>query len=290
MAKSLELDIANVTSTGVDADGYLEVQHDAEGEQNAGVPGGQACYPHGLWSRPIDPQIDPASGQPIPSKACRVLTMYEGGVLHSMPLDDPRVVAALPAINAGETILYGDFGNFFRLHADGSCSIATTDKGGNPTGRTVALRVTPTEKTFDSPWGQERFDQSAWKMVHTPSGARITAGGIGGLPGPLGQLSSYIRMQAALIEINATALTLGPSGGIAQNVVQAQAFYSEVLVPIAAALGGIAAALEGLQITVDPSMTKPCTPPIQAAVPLCAAAVTAIAISLPTVSTQCAIS
>src|ERR1700735_2010761 len=106
--QSFQWDIHNITGSSVDGDGFQSVTVDAYGEQGSvPIP---VQHMHGLWSMPIDPVVDPGSGEPIPSRACAALVAWEGSEGHAWPLNDPRVIANLPTGVAGETIIFNDFG------------------------------------------------------------------------------------------------------------------------------------------------------------------------------------
>jgi hypothetical protein len=255
MGKSLELDIVNIVSTNIDPDGFLSGTYDADGD--AGSPSHQVGAIHGLFSRPLDPAIDPASGQPDPEKACRSLLYYQGGQGHLIPLDDVRTVATLPPILPGETMVLSDFGNFTRYHADGSIDDSTTTTGGSSTGQSVYSRVAPDNFEWLAPWGRMRYDATGFMLA--PLGGALLMGGYAG--GILPNLGSYWRIAADMVEINGGAVTIGPTGAVGQPVAQAPA--------LVAILGTIA------QVAI-----------VTQAVQACQAA---IAGALPAISTQTAV-
>lgn len=274
--QSFHWDIYNVTGSSVDADGFHSVTVDAEGEQGSvPIP---VQHMHGLWSMPLDPVVDPGSGEPIPSKACAVLVAWEGSSGHAWPVNDPRVVANLPTGVPGETILFNDFGAFIREHADGSISLSTTTTGGSPAGQTVASRVMPTGFLEFAPWGRRTFDQNGFRVTHV-GGAKLSLGYAGGLvPG----LSSTFLAQADIVSISGSAVSIGPSGVAQQPVAQA--------LPLVTILADIAAALQAINagMALITSLT-PGAGPAAAAAPFVQTAAAAIASALATISTRTAI-
>ena len=101
-----EWDIGLVTFSEVDDDGFIGIQCDMPGEKNAGVEAGEMGAAYGMYSRPHDPSLD-AEGEPIPSSACGVLHAYYGAKLHVWPQTDPRMMAKLPRVKKGGSVLYG---------------------------------------------------------------------------------------------------------------------------------------------------------------------------------------
>ncbi len=278
-----EWDIANVHGTSVDTDGYQSTQHDADGEDQAGAPPNQSHHLFGSWGRAPDAVVEPSTGggtgQPDPSKSAGVLVAMEGGVGHSWDLEHPPTIAILPTPLGGEHVTYSSAGNFTRHFNDGRICRSTTDAGGHG-GRTISDWVTPTAFTRDAPWGREGFDATGWRVNHV-GGARLTLGFISGLPAPFGgKGQSYVRAQADMVEINGSAITIGPTGAIGQPVAQA--------LPLSAILTSIGAALTALQTAVGGA--GPGGPAAAAAsLPFVTAAMTQIAAALTTISTQTAI-
>lgn len=272
-----DIDIVNVVGTHVDANGFLSLQPEAEGPNGAAPP-----YPtmhwHGLWSCPRDPVVDPGSGRPDPSKSCSMLRWLEGSSGFSFPLHDVRTIADLPIGTPGETIVHNDFGAFSRYHEDGSITHSTTSAGGASTGQTIADRITPTGFLRFAPWGKQTFDATGFRVKHV-GGARFALGYAGGLiPG----LESYARIQADIVEINASAIAFGPAGVPTQPVAQA--------VPLVAILGTISDALVAIQVAMGTiTAGSGGGPAAAAAAPQVEAAVAAIAGALVVISTQTAI-
>lgn len=267
---TLEWDIQTVIGSHVDEDGFLELQLDDLGDE--GGPPVPVQYIHGLWACPLDAEVDPDSGQPIPAKASAAFSIYEGGERHCVPLSDPRTIGQLPLGKPGEAILHNDYGCYVRLHENGAISAATTTDGGAPSGQAVTQWVQPTYFARSAPWGQERFDQHAYRIRHV-GGARLTLGYAGGLvPGQ----GSTFRAQADMVEINGSSVSIGPSGVPAGPVVAAQQFQT-VLTAVGVALTAVQTSL------ADPTLLgSPSAAPVAAAVAL-------IATFLETCSTRTAV-
>ena len=235
----LHWDVGCAMLSAYDADGFLGIQHDAEGEGDSGLHPYEVEHIGGLVHRPLDPVVDD-SGIPIEGQSASVLIATEStGVGHIIPLGDPRVTAnLLPAAAKGETIVHSSFGQFSRYFADGSIAHCTTDKGGDPSGQTVASWVTPTSFEQHASFGQMVFDATGYR-VSTLGGARLTLGYAGGLvPG----LGAYARLSADMVSIEGAAVTLAPSGGIPGPVVKAEQLMV-VLDTVALALTAIQASL-----------------------------------------------
>ena len=219
------LDIGIPTASSYDDDGFLSVQYDAEGEQNAGVAGYECHHFLGSMARPLDPVVD-STGQPDATNAGQMLIAMEGGKGHAFMLQDVRIVPKLPALKPGEKIDYGCSGAFTRYRADGSIVQFTTDQGGDPAGRSIYQSVGA--KAADGslefcrigPWGQEHWGKNGYRLLHE-SGVRISAGTIGGLPDPLSAIASSYRVQAGVIRLDAGVVMLGPQGASAEPAAKA---------------------------------------------------------------------
>lgn len=284
-AGMIAFDIAAVVGTNIDADGFDEIQHDAEGEQKAGAPSNQAHHFFGSWGRALDPVTEPAKegavGQPDPSKTSQVLVGYEGSSGHSWAMEDPRLINVLPTPGKGEHLTYSFSGCFTRHHIDGSISHATTDAGGFG-GQTVAQRITPTSFMRFAPWGRETFDATGYRLTHA-GGARFSMGFLSGLPAPLDGGISYARVQADTIELNGAAIHIGPTASIVQPVAQAAP-----LVVVLNAIGVAMTALAAVTSTLVPASGATVGQTGAAAAAVTAAGVL-IAQALLTISTQTAI-
>lgn len=271
----MEADVVNVATTTIDADGFELSQHDADGEQGS-LPF-EAHHPFGVWGRPFD-GVTGTDGQVDASQSGDQLIFYIGGIGHALKLGDPRVIPNVPAPAPGETVLYGSAGCFGRFHVDGSVSIATTDSGGDSGGQTVAQRVTPSSFERYAPWGRETFDAMSYRVAHA-GGSKLTLGYVSG-PGPLQGGQSYARVQAQIVEINGSMVSIGPSGVPAQPVVQAQPLQT-ILTSISTALLAIQTGVAGIPSGGSAAAS--------AMAPAIAAAVAQIATALEIIATQSAI-
>lgn len=276
---TLNLDIVNITSTYQDPDGFLVGTYDADGDK--GSPAHPIRHVGGVVHRPLDPVIDPASGQPDPSKSCSALLYYQGGQGHLIPLDDVRSVAQLPAVLPGERMFGSDFGSFTRWHADGSIDDSTTTAGGAGNGQSVYSRVAPDNFERNAPWGRERFDATGYLLA--PQGGALFMGGYAG--GILPNAGSYWRLAADMIEINGGAVTIGPTGAVGQPVAQAPA--------LVAILGSIATALQAINTAIAtfvPGSAATFVPTqVASVISAVAAAQSAIGGALQAISTQTAV-
>lgn len=126
---------------------------------------------------------------------------------------------------------------------DGSLSLFTTDDN-TDTGKSVYLRVAKDGFAFVAPWGTLKFDGTGLHVLHS-SGASFDLGGIYGLPSPLDQLGSYVKMSAAMIEGECSAASFGsgvadPLAASTPTLAAIAALQTE-LAAIAAALVAVAA-------------------------------------------------
>ena len=182
------IDLNAVVMSVYDSDGYLGIQIDAEGSEaqgagtNAGTPtpgaGGvadyEAIWPGGLVHRPVDPVVDP-NGTVHASLASTALRVSSGGRSWVMPLTDPRLVAILPELNKGDTMVYSGCGAFHRIGAEGQHSFFTTSDG-TPNGQSIAALFWPTKFQMYAPWGKWTLDPTGYHVL-TASGARLDIGG-----------------------------------------------------------------------------------------------------------------
>lgn len=236
---SFEWDIGIATKTTIDADGFMTVQVDRFGGTDQGGSPMEVHFPLGMVAYPLDPDVD-ASGQP--TNGCSFLFATEGDKLHAFPLSDPRVVALLPIGQPGETYFYGSKGQFIRFHADASISIYTTDDG-TPNGRTISLMLSPQEGlVYTSPWFSAKMGPDGGHLRHS-GGARLDMGSIGGMPAPLDQLGSYLKIQAAMVSIKGSAVSIGTDGGAAN--LAASTAISTFLTALVAAIATITTASPG---------------------------------------------
>lgn len=111
------IEVGNVTASEYDGK-HLTIQVDGFGEEDAGVPFGEGRMLNGVMHRPADPELD-ADGQPKPEASCAAMYWYEGGALHAIAADDPRIHAQMPPVGKGETIIACSDGCFVLLGANG---------------------------------------------------------------------------------------------------------------------------------------------------------------------------
>lgn len=272
----LAWDMGVVMLSAYDADGFLEVQYDAEGENESGLLPYEAHSLGGLQHRPLDPVVD-AEGLPDEAQACTVLFATEGDKGHVFVLEDPRIVVNLPLLQKGETQIYAAAGQFMLFGADGSIVSATTDAGGAPTGTTITDAFTPTGTDYVAPWGRQSFDAHGWR-VQTAGGGNLTIGYASGLiPG----MGSFLSAQADMIEIDAAVITVGPTGVPAMGVVQA--------IPLATALANVATALTAVTTAIGGFTGTGTFPALPVAISAIEEAQAAIAAIPETCATQTAI-
>ena len=89
--QGIELGVA--VASVYDDDGFLGVQVDTHGEDDAGVPPFQALMPYGLIGRPLDPESD--------GEGSNVLFWDDGDLSHCIALNDPRVQSVAPQATKG---------------------------------------------------------------------------------------------------------------------------------------------------------------------------------------------
>lgn len=244
-----EFRIHQASFSEVDDNGFINIQYDAFGEKKSGVPAAEAHHPFGFMSRPDDPQVD-ANGEP--QFGCNVLVGYEGEQAHVWLASDPRSRLVLPVIQRGESIIFGAGGNFIRCHRDGRLSMFTSDDG-TTTGKTVAFQVKPDGFIWSAPWGKMTFDATGFHMLHS-SGAAIDAGAIGGLPAPLSALGSYVKLTAAMVQLEASIIANGVSAGASEPATKATTLAA-LLATMQAVL-----ALIGPAVSAAKASSMPLTP------------------------------
>jgi hypothetical protein len=93
-----------------DDDGFLGVQVDTHGRDDAGVPPFQALMPYGLIGRPLDPESN--------GEGSNVLFWEDGDESHCIALNDPRVQTVAPQATKGSVGLCNARGAFFLLDYD----------------------------------------------------------------------------------------------------------------------------------------------------------------------------
>lgn len=134
--------------------------------------------------------------------ACQAVTIRRGDRDVCIATRDLRGVELAGNIKEGETVIYaaGDDGKAqgrVICKADGSINVFTTDTN-DATGSSVYFRVAKDGFSWVAPWGTIRFDATGFHVRHT-SGARLDLGGVGGLPFPLNELSSYATLSAGMV-------------------------------------------------------------------------------------------
>jgi hypothetical protein len=80
-------------------------------------------------------------------------------------------------------------------------------------GKTVYLKLGKDALRFVAPWGSLRFDESGFH-VKTQWDARLDLGGIGGLPAPISDMTSYATLSAKTVKLIGVCL-LGTPGPLA---------------------------------------------------------------------------
>ena len=264
MPRPLDWDIGAQLTSVIDPQGFEETQYDAEGEGASGVPSYETHHAHCFWGRALPPVVDaapdgqPGSGQADPTQAAQMLFAMEGSTGHAWTMEDPRVVATMPTPDPGCGVFYGanmtagkdgkSLGVcFVRTHNDGRVTISTTTTAGGTDGQTVFQETSPQGFKRVSPYGTELYGQFSGITTYSLSllgGSNFTMGYAGGLvPG----LSSFISLQSDSIEINAAAVSIGPTGAPSGPVALAT--------PLAAALNLTAIALTALQASIAATPT-----------------------------------
>lgn len=162
----------------------------------------------GFASRPSKPDKGKAAAQAV--------VMRRGDHDVAFASQDVRGTEIYGNLDHGETCVYGpgiDGKAQGRViwKKDGSVNIFTTDDN-TKDGRSVYFRVAPNEFVFVAPWGKLTWDPTGLHASHA-SGASMNMGGIGGMPAPLDQLSSYFSVQAGMISQTAAIQANGSGAG-----------------------------------------------------------------------------
>ena len=154
---------------------------------------------------------------PSPGKAaCQAMSFNDSGNLVCFASRDLRGQQLSANLREGETVLYGSGkdGNAqgrVAIKQDGSITLYTTSNNLAAGGSGMFLRLGPDGFRIETPFGRIVMDKSGIHMIHS-SGARLDLGGIGGLPAPLDQVSSYATVTAAIVHANGGVSTLlGPN-------------------------------------------------------------------------------
>lgn len=187
---------------------------------------------------------------------------------------DMRALDLYGNIKPGETCIYAAGADAtaqgrIMLKGNGSVTIFTTSDN-TKDGNALYFRVSPTGLDFVSEFGTLKFDSTGFHINHA-SGARFDLGGISGMPSPLDQISSYIRMQASSLVSNITCASFGADAG---HVPLASATaIKAILAQQAAQIAAIQAALAGLSAVPFGFMAAPATAAAAAAIGTASAAI-----------------
>lgn len=162
----------------------------------------------GLASRPPNPEAGKQAAQAV------ILKTSDRDV--AIASVDQRGLGLYGNLKAGETCAYaagadGESQGRTLWKGNGSITHFTTSDN-TVDGEAVYSRTSPTAFEWVAPWGVMKFDSSGFHINHA-SGARFDLGGISGMPSPLDQLSSYVRIQASSFISNSTCQSFGADAG-----------------------------------------------------------------------------
>lgn len=221
-APGLAIELGTVLGSEYDDDGFLGLQIDPMANDPASAVAStiESHTPYGFFCRPPETERD---GNGTVIMGARAMFTRDGAEQHAWPLEDPRIVALLPAAKPGESGFHGPTSNFIRCHQDGRVSMYTTHDG-TPNGFTIMRGVDPDDQLGGivdfSPWGSTRLNATGFH-VNTVGGAYLDMGGIGGFPAPVSsEIGSYFIAEADSVALRAKAVSLGP-GPSWDNVVLA---------------------------------------------------------------------
>lgn len=192
----------------------------------------------GYASRPPNPDAGVA--------ACQGVVICRGGRDTVIATQDARGQQLAGILKPGESCMYGAGADGLAqgrviCKQDGSVTMFTTSDN-TANGKSVYFRVKPTAFEFVAPWGTLKFDDTGLHILHS-SGASFDLGGIYGLPAPLDQLSSYVKAQAATVNLASSAQSFGAGAG--QPLASATS--------VVAALNAISAAMAGIASQCGPA-------------------------------------
>jgi hypothetical protein len=157
----------------------------------------------------------------IPPKGSECIVAFPGGDIQTAgagillaTIPRPQVSAVYGHLDAEEACIHAgtaDGSNPARVVVKKDGSIVTLTQTSD--GQTVYLRVASDALRFVAPWGTLRFDASGFH-VKTQWGARFDIGGVGGLPAPVSDMTSYVTMAAHTVKLDGVCLlgTPGPAG------------------------------------------------------------------------------
>lgn len=195
----------------------------------------------GFCSRPSKPKAGKSAAQ------CVVLKTSDRDI--AIASQDIRALDLYGNLDHGETCMYGAGPDCTAqgrvlIKSDGGVTIFTTSDN-TEAGASVYFRVAPDAFQFVAPWGTVKFDATGFHVLHA-SGANLHLGGIYGMPAPLDQISSYIKLGAGTVQAESSAMShgVGPKFPLANSdaVIAALTSLQAQINAIALALPTIAAA------------------------------------------------
>lgn len=211
-----------------DAMDVLSTSRDEDGGTNSltaqlGDVGSEAVqYENARWIQHVGFASRPA--KPAPKQAAAQAVCFGDSSNRTCIASwDTRSQQVYANLAEGETCMYGggvDGSAQGRVmcKADGRVALITTSTNkptsdaSHPTILSLVLDPDPVHGGFviNAPWGVFRWGPEGLHITHA-SGARLDLGGIGGLSVAGVNLGSYIKMTAASIHINGSAVGLGPA-------------------------------------------------------------------------------
>lgn len=231
-------DIGDILQSVVE-DGEVRVslgKYAGQNETSLGVSSDAPVWQQtGFASRPADPDE---------RGSAMAVYVLDGDQKRVVATRDNRNINLIAELLPGESIVFGQNGNFLRLHQDGRISMFTTE-GNDPTGdgASVSATLDPEDGgswTVNIKHGKLVFDKLGFRVVHS-GGGRLSLGGMGA-PAPFNQLSSYCQIQAGMINLNGLC-SLGTTAGAANDAaIQATVTFTNALV---AAIATISTASPG---------------------------------------------
>lgn len=269
-----DVELYHSNASSVDEDGFISCQPDWLGEK--GGPHIEMLYPYGTYGRPLDPIADKSG---TIHTGCPMLVFRKGSKAFCLPMTDLRSVDKVPKIQPGEFINYGPAAQFTRYYLDGTVTDFTTADG-TPTGQAIISGAGNKGHIRSGPWGVEKFNNDAYDLRHH-SGARVTMGGIGGLPAPFDGISSYIRYQAGSFRVLSQVIALGP-GGVPHEPVAKATALTAILTSVGAAMQTLLAVVTALEAV--PNGNGAASPTLALAVTAVETAQAGIASAIETIS------
>lgn len=179
----------------------------------------------GYLARPNDPSD---------GGCAQALFIQEGDTKRAVGFRDPRFAKFAGNLAEGDRAIVTDGApRIVVKKATGAVALITSDDG-TTDGRTIYTRVFKDGWEAVGPHASIKVTSDGIHMKHS-GGARISMGSIGGLPAPLDALSSYVKIEAAMISIKTAALSLGSDGGAANDAATTAlwGFLSELVAAIA---------------------------------------------------------